>query len=315
MSGLRAIRQLQSTSINTTYIYSHGATKPMTLDVPSNAIVFMQCNNQVIYADFAFDLAKLIFALTNYNVNCNSFKDYVEQLLEVFNKKGALFCCYLKECPDMDFSFDDPELNLQIYNGVERLLDVQALQIAQRVLSKALDFYKREVLSLFPDLSYQDYLKNTGFLKDVVQPNINESIDDFETFLAARELTYKIRPGNSNVARKPRTSLKSILDGLDPRVFHVVIVNTCRKGDAPSLNVSSGQSLQKQFLQYKELAATRGKHMLPTEAFLNEACNKLKEFNKQYGGKKQTKRIVRKKKIEPTKQKVAKGKPKGNTVN
>jgi hypothetical protein len=93
------------------------------------------------------------------------------------------------------------------------------------------------------------------------------------------------------------TDLSAILTELknDKQSLHVVIVNACRQGDASSLNVSTGISLNalKQYHQNKN----RGKYVLYNDEFLNAICTKLTRHNNNpVGGSKRTKTIRKPKK-------------------
>lgn len=294
--AVNAVAKAQPIPINTTYIYSHGKTTERILNIPNNVIVFMQCNNQIIFADYKYDLAKLIFALSKHEVSCTTATGYVDEFYDIFNNQHSLFCCYLRQCPDVQFTFNDDELNLQIYNSKEHSSYLPILQTAYKVHMKTLEYYTNEVAPKVP-WSYTKCIKDKRFLDDEFRPNLRQVNEkDYNIFLESRKLFYKDISGEAIDSPQP-ISLSDIFQHLeqDKNNFHVVIVNACRQGDPSELNVSKGISLE-QFQQYQNLKL-RGKHMLINNDFFVDICNKLETFNTTLsGGKRQTTTITKPKK-------------------
>jgi hypothetical protein len=296
-------------NIHTTFIYSHGNSATTEFDLPNNVIVIAQCNNEAVYGDFRYDLSKFLFVAQNLKSSL-PIDEYVKSLLEVFNRRGQPFCCYTKTCPAMVFSPNDEQFNMRIYDTKESkdILKPEELKTADEINEHVYKFFVDEVLTVFSQMSFQDFVKNTELIKDIFPlKNYNISPEDFDTYLNARKYIFKdiglCKTGikrnatvrsNSNSNRKiEKITLQNILGGLDKTQFHVVVVNTCRTGPACALDVSPYMTLQQQFKQYQQFKAL-GKHALPdTEDFIEDAVGKVNKFKESQnnqshlGGKKQ----------------------------
>jgi hypothetical protein len=297
------VRRERLVPINTTYVYAHGKAKGGLIDVPENAVVFMQCNAQPILADMGYDMAKLVFALTPAQIQCNTFKEYVEKLQDVFNVNGALFCFYLQKCPNMDFSFNDKRVKLRVYKSTKDENILEDLKVAQKV-NKAMFSICQESN---PQNIYEQCVRDESTLDNAFD-KLSEDMQGFRfnKFMEARELIYHIPPLESK-GNEPNVTLQNIFDTLDKDKFHFIIVNTSRRSSPDNqdiMNVSNGVT-NKQFEQYQEMQK-KGKHSIVTTTALAEACQKIEGFNKNnqtqkvFEGGKQT---PRKKKTETKKKK------------
>lgn len=299
MATIRTVRRERLVPINTTYVYAHGIAKGGLIDVPKNAIVFMQCNPQTILADLAYDLSKFVFALTHANIQCHTFEEYVRKLYQVFNVHGALFCFYLHQCPNMEFSFNDSRLNLKVYNSTDDMKLLGDMITANEVNEEMFHIYKK----LFqdgnadkPKWTYEQCVRNEGFLKDEFYDGLTKDAqDNYEKFLSARRLIYKIPMTGTDI--KPSVTLQNVFDTLDTNKFHFIIVNTCRVTTPDNkniMNVSKGVSM-KQFNEYKEFQQ-QGKHSVVTPTAVDQVCRKIEDFNKNnqtqkvYDGGKKTRK-------------------------
>lgn len=108
--------------MQTTLISSHGAHCAQTkgaavFKLPSNVIVFMNCDNAVTYSDEYYDSAfwsfatdsKLHLAMAKDKLDVNAFGKFLKSLEPLNDKLDTVennFCVFADKCPDLVFNFE-----------------------------------------------------------------------------------------------------------------------------------------------------------------------------------------------------------------